>query len=114
MKITISGQRAYWSGFKNKYVSKGSNGLIVVLPISTSCRKVLYLLIWVGRTSAEGIEKSQYRTNDFCRFIHQAKIHGIMRVICIPVGATISIGSKMLKYSGGRPAQGQQQQVVLR
>ena len=33
----------------------------MVAPISASCKNVLYLLIVVGRTSAEGREKSQYR-----------------------------------------------------
>ncbi len=31
------------------------------MPIRPSCRAVLTLLIVVGRTSAEGSEKSQYR-----------------------------------------------------
>jgi hypothetical protein len=40
-------------------------GAAVVTPTRASCRKVLYLLIVVGRTSAEGSEKSQYRANVF-------------------------------------------------
>lgn len=38
-----------------------SSGETVVAPIRASCKNVLYLLIVVGRTSAEGREKSQYR-----------------------------------------------------
>ena len=34
-------------------------GAAVVTPTSASCKKVLYLLIVVGRTSADGSEKSQ-------------------------------------------------------
>lgn len=34
-------------------------GAAVVIPTRASCRKVLYLLIVVGRTSADGSEKSQ-------------------------------------------------------
>ena len=41
----------------------GITGAAVVSPTSPSCRAVLYLLISVGRTSAEGSEKSQYRAN---------------------------------------------------
>lgn len=40
-------------------------GAAVVTPTSASCKKVLYLLIVVGRTSADGSEKSQYRANVF-------------------------------------------------
>jgi len=36
-----------------------ASGAAVVRPTKASWRKVLYLLIWVGRTSAEGSEKSQ-------------------------------------------------------
>jgi hypothetical protein len=45
-----------------KYVLKstGTIGERVVSPISASCKNVLYLLIVVGFTSAEGREKSQY------------------------------------------------------
>lgn len=39
----------------------GITGATVVKPTRPSCRAVLYLLIRVGRTSAEGREKSQYR-----------------------------------------------------
>lgn len=42
-------------------MSSGTTGAAVVMPINASCRKVLYLLMVVGRTSAEGSEKSQYR-----------------------------------------------------
>lgn len=38
----------------------GTKGAIVVKPMSASWRNVLYLLMVVGRTSAEGKEKSQY------------------------------------------------------
>ena len=38
-------------------------GAAVVTPTRASCKNVLYLLIVVGRTSAEGSEKSQYRAN---------------------------------------------------
>jgi hypothetical protein len=37
-----------------------TNGIAVVAPIKPSCKAVLYLLIVVGRTSADGREKSQY------------------------------------------------------
>ena len=36
-----------------------SSGIAVVAPIKASCNAVLYLLIVVGWTSAEGREKSQ-------------------------------------------------------
>lgn len=39
--------------------SKGTTGAVAVRPIRPSCRNVLYLLIVVGLTSAEGSEKSQ-------------------------------------------------------
>ncbi len=39
-------------------------GAVVVKPMRASCKNVLYLLICVGRTSAEGREKSQYLAND--------------------------------------------------
>lgn len=42
-----------------------SRGAAVVMPTSASCRKVLYLLMVVGRTSADGSEKSQYLLNVF-------------------------------------------------
>lgn len=45
--------------------SKGTTGASVVRPINPSCSAVLYLLIVVGRTSAEGSEKSQYREKVF-------------------------------------------------
>ncbi len=41
--------------------SRGTTGAKVVNPIKPSCSAVLYLLMVVGRTSAEGREKSQYR-----------------------------------------------------
>lgn len=37
----------------------GTTGATVVSPIRPSCSAVLYLLMSVGRTSAEGSEKSQ-------------------------------------------------------
>jgi hypothetical protein len=40
-----------------------TNGMAVVAPIKANCRAVLYLLIVVGCTSAEGSEKSQYLEN---------------------------------------------------
>lgn len=40
-----------------------TKGRAVVAPMSASCSAVLYLLIVVGWTSAEGREKSQYREN---------------------------------------------------
>lgn len=64
-------------------MSNGSMGLMVAVPIRSSCSAVLIygtvglwahievigcyltLLIWVGRTSAEGMEKSQYLLNVF-------------------------------------------------
>lgn len=39
---------------------------MVVTPINDSCKKVLYLEMAVGLTSAEGMLKSQKRTNVFC------------------------------------------------
>lgn len=42
-----------------------TNGMAVVAPMRASCRAVLYLLMVVGRTSADGKEKSQYRENVF-------------------------------------------------
>jgi hypothetical protein len=39
------------------------NGIAVVAPINASCSAVLYLLMVVGCTSADGKEKSQYRVN---------------------------------------------------
>lgn len=46
-------------------ISIDTNGIAVVAPIKPNCRAVLYLLIVVGRTSAEGREKSQYREKVF-------------------------------------------------
>lgn len=40
-------------------MSTVSKGIAVVIPIKPSCKAVLYLLMVVGRTSAEGKEKSQ-------------------------------------------------------
>lgn len=40
-------------------------GAAVVNPIRPTCKTVLYLLIVVGCTSADGSEKSQYRVNVF-------------------------------------------------
>jgi hypothetical protein len=40
--------------------SSVSKGIAVVAPIKASCKAVLYLLMVVGWTSAEGSEKSQY------------------------------------------------------
>lgn len=37
----------------------GTTGAVVVMPISANWRNVLYLLIVVGCTSADGKEKSQ-------------------------------------------------------
>ncbi len=66
-------------------MSTGSIGLMVAVPMRSNCSAVLTyrkaelrndagpvvcyltLLIWVGRTSAEGMEKSQYRLNVFCQ-----------------------------------------------
>jgi hypothetical protein len=45
--------------------SRATSGATVVAPTSISCKAVLYLEMAVGRTSAEGIEKSQYRMNVF-------------------------------------------------
>lgn len=42
-----------------------NNGIAVVAPISANCNAVLYLLIVVGWTSADGSEKSQYRVKVF-------------------------------------------------
>lgn len=43
----------------------GTKGASVVTPIRASWRNVLYLLMVVGCTSADGSEKSQYRMNVF-------------------------------------------------
>lgn len=43
--------------------STATTGATMVAPMRPSCRNVLYLLIVVGRTSAEGSEKSQYLVN---------------------------------------------------
>lgn len=40
-------------------MSTGTTGAAVVSPTSASCSAVLYLLMVVGVTSAEGSEKSQ-------------------------------------------------------
>jgi hypothetical protein len=40
-----------------------SKGIAVVAPIRASCKAVLYLLMVVGCTSADGSEKSQYLEN---------------------------------------------------
>ena len=45
--------------------SKGTRGPTVVAPTNINCKAVLYFDIVVGFTSAEGIEKSQYRVNVF-------------------------------------------------
>lgn len=42
-----------------------TSGIAVVAPINANCKAVLYLLMVVGCTSAEGSEKSQYRANVF-------------------------------------------------
>lgn len=42
-----------------------TTGAAVVRPMRPTCRKVLYLLMVVGWTSAEGSEKSQYREKVF-------------------------------------------------
>ena len=42
-----------------------TTGNTKVEPIKINCRKVLYLDTVVGCTSAEGMEKSQYRMNVF-------------------------------------------------
>lgn len=45
------------SGFP---ATAGTTGAKVVTPMRASCKNVLYLLMVVGWTSAEGSEKSQY------------------------------------------------------
>lgn len=45
--------------------STATTGATVVSPSRPSCRAVLYLLMVVGRTSAEGREKSQYLAKVF-------------------------------------------------
>lgn len=45
--------------------SMGMIGAAVVMPTRANWRKVLYLLMVVGWTSAEGREKSQYREKVF-------------------------------------------------
>lgn len=63
------GQRSpiitYCITVKGVPATTGTRGAIVVRPISASWRKVLYLLIVVGCTSADGSEKSQYRMKVF-------------------------------------------------
>jgi hypothetical protein len=42
-----------------------TRGATVVAPMSASCKNVLYLLMVVGRTSADGRLKSQYLVKVF-------------------------------------------------
>jgi hypothetical protein len=49
--------------------SWGITGATAVENMSPSCSAVLYLDICVGRTSADGMEKSQYRENVFWRAV---------------------------------------------
>lgn len=53
----------YCIAFIAELTSTVSKGIAVVAPIRASCKAVLYLLIVVGCTSAEGSEKSQYLPN---------------------------------------------------
>jgi hypothetical protein len=46
-------------------MSPATRGAAVVAPTNNNCSTVLYLLIVVGCTSAEGREKSQYLANVF-------------------------------------------------
>lgn len=58
-------RKAYCMAVIATLTSTVTNGMAVVAPIKASCSAVLYLLIVVGRTSAEGREKSQYRVKVF-------------------------------------------------
>lgn len=49
----------YCKAARPTLASKATRGFIIVTPIRPSCRNVLYLLMVVGRTSADGREKSQ-------------------------------------------------------
>lgn len=55
----------YCKAARPTLASKATRGFTIVAPISPSCKNVLYLLMVVGRTSADGREKSQYRMNVF-------------------------------------------------
>lgn len=49
----------YWSTESGDDRSTGSTGAAAVSPTRASCSAVLYLLMVVGLTSADGSEKSQ-------------------------------------------------------
>jgi len=54
-------EKTYCIPVINPATSIVTRGIAVVAPISANCSAVLYLLIVVGRTSADGKLKSQYR-----------------------------------------------------
>jgi hypothetical protein len=69
-KLTLSAAQNYHRPRKTyciaviaELTSTLTKGDAVVAPIKANCNAVLYLLMVVGRTSAEGREKSQYRKN---------------------------------------------------
>ena len=55
----MRGETAYCIAVNDVAMSIGTTGAMVVRPISASCKNVLYLLMVVGCTSADGREKSQ-------------------------------------------------------
>ena len=57
--MRMTNRRTYCNTVMAPVTSMVTSGMAVVAPISASCSAVLYLLIVVGRTSAEGSEKSQ-------------------------------------------------------
>jgi len=62
-EVMVVAATVHWRIIMGVCVSTGMMGLIVVNPTRISWRNVLYLLIWVGVTCADGNEKSQNRPN---------------------------------------------------
>lgn len=58
---TIKMGATYCNPTSPKPTSAVSSGATTVDPMRANCKNVLYLLMVVGRTSADGREKSQYR-----------------------------------------------------
>lgn len=93
--------------------SNGKRGATVVTPTRTSCRKVLYLEIWVGCTDAEGIEKSQYREKVFCgrsevrkSGASECEVEWREEGQVLRAGATRRSGSRRPRWTGRRHARG--------
>lgn len=91
--------------------SNGNKGATVVTPTRTSCRKVLYLEIWVGWTEADGIEKSQYRVKVFCDSVIPRsglwsrggeRTAGEKREVTKPEVAKMRSGSRKPRWTGRR------------